>query len=101
MNTSINLESVKMQLNSLAQFVNRYKAIAFFLVITTLYGFIIWRINVLSTAPASQEAIAEVEKAATQPRINEATIKKMESLQDNSVRVQTLFNDARNNPFEE
>lgn len=90
-----------MQLNSLAQFVNRYKAIAFFLVITTLYGFIIWRINVLSTAPASQEAIAEVEKAATQPRINEATIKKMESLQDNSVRVQTLFNDARNNPFEE
>ncbi len=101
MNASLSLDSAKKQLSSLVELANRYKAIAFFVIITTLYGFIVWRINVLSTAVPSQEAIAEVESAATQPRINETTIKKMESLQDNSVRVQTLFNDARNNPFEE
>jgi hypothetical protein len=101
MNKSLNLDSAKKQFNSLLRLANRYKAIAFFIIITTLYGFIVWRINVLSTAVPSQEAIAEVENAATQPRINETTIEKMESLQDNSVRVQTLFNDARNNPFEE
>ena len=101
MNATLDISSVKKQLQSLMVLANRYKAIAFFLIITSLYGFIIWRINVLSTAPPSQEAVAEVEKAATQPRINQATIEKMESLQDNSVRVQTLFNDARSNPFEE
>lgn len=101
MNSSLNIDSVKKQFHSLAGLANRYKAIAFFVIITTLYGFIIWRINVLSTALPSQEAIAEVENAATQPRINETTIQKMESLQDNSVRVQTIFNDARSNPFEE
>lgn len=101
MNSSISTASVKKQLHSFARIANRYKAIAFFLIITSLYGFIIWRINVLSTAPPSEETIAEVQKAARQPTIRKETIQKMESLQDNSVRVQTLFNEARSNPFDE
>lgn len=79
-----------------------YKAFLFFLALATLYGFIIWRINVLSNAPPSQSDILSASKQAPiQPHIDPATVSKIQSLQDNSVNVQSLFNQARQNPFQE
>lgn len=98
---SIDIASVKKRILALLRFVNRYKAIMFFLLIAGLYGFILWRINNLSNIPASEADVAELQNAAKQPHIKPETITRLRSLQDNSVRVQTLFSETRNNPFNE
>lgn len=98
---TINTASVKKRILVILRLANRYKALLFFLLIAGLYGFILLRINSLSNIPASETDVAELQNAAKQPHIKEATITRLRSLQDNSVRVQTLFSETRNNPFNE
>jgi len=91
--------SISAGLGGLFKRVRAYKAIIFFLVVASLYGYIIWRINVYSNAPANQNE--ETAQIAAQPHIDPSTVQKMQELQNNSVNVQALFNEARQNPFQE
>jgi hypothetical protein len=87
------------RLRAAGRTIGSYKAFIFFLIVAALYSFIVWRINVFSNTPAStSEASAQ---AAAQPHIDPATVAKIQSLQDNSVNVQSLFDAARQNPFQE
>lgn len=83
------------------RFAAQYRVFILFLVISGLYGFIIWRINVLAVATPTQAEVQTAQQENSTPRINQTVVEKMMSLKDNSVRVQTLFEDARNNPFSE
>jgi len=100
-NVSINLDSVKKPFFGVFKWLNRYRNILFFLLLTSLYGYIVWRINVLSTAPPSTSDVVSAQQSTETPQISAETVQKLQSLQDNSVRVQALFNDARQNPFQE
>ncbi|HSX05753.1 MAG TPA: hypothetical protein VLF69_04760 [Candidatus Saccharimonadales bacterium] len=98
-NGGINLASLGTAFSGVGRKIGAYRAFLFFLAVMVLYSFIVWRINVFSNTPASQS-----EKAAqttAQPHIDPATVAKMQNLQDNSVSVQTLFDQARQNPFHE
>lgn len=44
-------------------------------------------------------SVATTEESSKSLRIDKSTVDKLNSLQDNSVQVQAIFNDARNNPF--
>lgn len=98
-NISINLKDIPVQLGAVARKVSAYKVFIFFLVAASLYGYILWRINVYSNAPASTSE--ESSKSTPQPHIDAGTVQKIQSLQDNSVSVQSLFDAARQNPFQE
>lgn len=98
-NGNIDLSSIGPSLRTLSRRIGAYKAFIFFLAVAALYGFILWRINVFSNAPADQSE--EQAQTTAQPHIDPATVAKIKSLQDNSVSVQTLFDSARNNPFQE
>jgi hypothetical protein len=78
---------------------NAYRVLIFFLAVATLYGYIVWRINTFSNAPASTSE--ETAQTSAQPHIDPVTVQKIESLKDNSVNVQSLFDSARDNPFQE
>lgn len=95
----LNVSGIPAQLGAAAQKVGAYRAFIFFLAVASLYGFIVWRINVLSNTPAS--AAGQTANTTAQPHIDPATVAKIQSLQDNSVNVQTLFDAARENPFQE
>lgn len=102
MSNQITMDSLKEGSLSLLRVVNKYRGLIFFLILASLYGFIIWRINTLSNAPPSQSDIAAAKQnAAATPKLDEASARAINSLKDNSVRVQTLFESARNNPFNE
>jgi hypothetical protein len=77
----------------------KYSLLAFIIFVAALYGFVFLRINSLRNIEPSQTDVSSQVQAANIPRINEDVVKQLKSLQDNSVSVQTLFNDARNNPF--
>jgi hypothetical protein len=93
------LNSMSAALGGTLQKLRSYQGFIFFLVVAALYGFILWRINVYSNIQANQSV--ENATASAQPHIDASTVQKMQQLQDNSVSVQALFNQARQNPFQE
>ncbi len=101
MNSPLNTASLKKSISRFLHFLNVYKGLVFFLLLTSLYGYIVWRINVLSSAPPTSVDVANAQDSIEVPKIPQATVIKIEGLKDNSVRVQALFNQARDNPFQE
>lgn len=98
--SELSLKELRPLLYKALRLAGRYSAILFFLLITTVYGFVIMRINTLVNAQPSQSDIDAQTKSTAVPRVDPKVAEQLESLQDNSVNVQTLFNQARNNPFQ-
>lgn len=101
MNANLDIHTLVKYFQKWLRVLNTYRNFIFFLLLTSLYGYIVWRINVLSTAPPSTTDVANAQQNVQLPRIPESTVQKLQGLQDNSVRVQALFNAARQNPFKE
>lgn len=73
---------------------------AFLIFVGLIYGFLFLRIGTLvNTQPSDADVSAQV-KAAKIPYIDEKVVDQLKALQDNSVSVQTLFNEQRTNPFQ-
>lgn len=100
-NSNLDLKTIEYSAGKLFGSVNRYRSFIFFLLLTSLYGYIVWRINVLSSAPPSTADVTTAQQNAPLSGIPETTVEKLQGLEDNSVRVQSLFNDARQSPFQE
>ncbi len=79
----------------------RYSGILFFVLVAIVYGFVILRINTLSSAQPSTGDITAQSKTSAVPKIDPKVINQIQSLKDNSTNVQTLFEQARGNPFQE
>ncbi|HJQ09365.1 MAG TPA: hypothetical protein VJ836_07865 [Candidatus Saccharimonadales bacterium] len=57
--------------------------------------------NTMSTAAVDESKVTEQVQALATPRIDEDAIKQLQTLKDNSVNVQALFDESRTNPFQE
>ncbi|HUY85146.1 MAG TPA: hypothetical protein VMU97_01380 [Candidatus Dormibacteraeota bacterium] len=95
------LKSIPELLNTIVRRVGRYRVLIFLLAMVVVYGFIFTRINTLGNAQPSAEAIAAQNNPIKKAHIDKSVIKQLESLRDNNVNVQALFEQARNNPFQE
>ncbi len=81
--------------------VHSYAALLFIIFVIVIYGFLTWRIAYYSQLEPSQTDVMTELKTAGVPNVNPEVIKKIEQLKDNSVTVQALFDQARDNPFQE
>ena len=84
----------------LAEF-RRFSVFLFLGLVAVLYGFVLLRINILNSAQPTDVSVSNQVKAAQVPRIDQTTVKQLESLQSNNVNVQALFNEARSDPFQQ
>jgi len=92
----------KQLLNNVSQALKKvkpYSLLIFLVFVVALYGIVFLKINQLTNAQPSSDAVSSQVKAAKLTRIDPAVLDKLQSLQDNSVSVQSLFEQARNNPF--
>lgn len=96
----MNITALQEQLHPLAKRLVRFRVLLCVLVVVIAYGFIIWRIDTLSNAQPDQSAVAS-QATSSAPHIDQATVNKVKQLQDNSVNVQVLFSQTRQNPFHE
>lgn len=99
-NIELNSESLRQLGKGLLAGFLRYSTILFFVLVAAVYGFIVLRINLLSSAQPSQSDIDAQTTSTPVPRIDPKVAEQLQQLKDNSVNVQTLFQEARNNPFE-
>ncbi|HEX5797186.1 MAG TPA: hypothetical protein VFX86_02235 [Candidatus Saccharimonadales bacterium] len=73
----------------------------FIVVITVLIGFLIFEINRLTTKEPSIEQITQQQQIIKRPKIDQETIDKIERLKDRNIAAQSLFEEARDNPFQD
>lgn len=78
----------------------RYRAVLFIVLIALIYAFLLLRIHALDNVPAGSSSSA-APSAKPAPHVDKTVVSQLKQLQDNSVNVQALFNDARQNPFQE
>lgn len=85
----------------LLQKLRPYVGVMIFLLLAATYGFIIMRINSLSNPAVDPSAVLTEVTATPTPRIDANAAEQLQSLKDNNVNVQTLFEEGRTNPFQE
>src|SRR5437868_4884357 len=76
----------------------KYSFAAFLVFIALIYGFVLFRINTLGNSQPTDSDVSNQVKASQTPHIDQSVVKQLESLKDNSVSVQALFDQARSNP---
>ncbi|MBC7581855.1 hypothetical protein H7097_03250 [Aeromicrobium sp.] len=97
----MNLESFKEKVLDFIENVKRYTVILFCLFFAVIYGFIVYRVQVLNSSEPSLTDVATKSQTASVPHIDPKVLSQLQQLQDNSVSVKTLFSDLRSNPFQE
>jgi hypothetical protein len=93
-------DELQASLIDFAQKLNRYKVLIIIVLVVSIYGFLIWRIDSLNNVQPSSDAVTAQVNPLRTAHIDKQTISQLESLRDNSVNVQSLFDQARNNPFQ-
>lgn len=97
----LNAGSIKDRLAKGIHTARKYAVVLFTLFLIIIYGFLGWRIITLQQAEPDPSLVTAELKTVGVPKIDQDAIDKIEKLQDNSVSVKTLFDDARRNPFQE
>ncbi|HET6924431.1 MAG TPA: hypothetical protein VFH39_01205 [Candidatus Saccharimonadales bacterium] len=94
------IQSILDKLRDFTDNVKRYLPVLFVVLLLVIYGFLMMQITALSN-PEPPSGSSTPEATAQVPRINPALVKQLQSLQDNSTNVKALFDQARQNPFQE
>jgi hypothetical protein len=97
-NNDINISSLRESIQDVGHKLSRYTFMFFILFLAALYGFVLYRVNTLAAADPTQDVNQVISKT---PHIDKEVVTQLEDLKDNSVSVQTLFDEARSNPFQE
>jgi predicted negative regulator of RcsB-dependent stress response len=79
----------------------KYAVALFLLFLLVIYSYLGWRVVSLDQIKPDQSAVSSKLQTAGVPHIDQDALNKIQQLQDNSVQVQTLFDQARSNPFQE
>lgn len=98
---NLNLTQLIDKLSGLLQTAKRYAPLLFCAFVALVYIFIVYRVQVLNSAEPNASDVANQSRTAQVPHIDPRVLDQLQSLQDNSVSVQALFDQARANPFQE
>lgn len=79
----------------------KYSTILIIFVVLTLFGFVFYRIGYFNTLEPSEASIEEKLLTVQRPKIDKTIVEKLEDLEAQNIQVQSLFNQARENPFRE
>src|SRR5579864_2776908 len=101
MNKGLDLKSVK--LNSLAaKILSRYgKHIGFAVVVIVLLTYVYAVLKISSLSRAEPAPSQTTNSSSLVPHVNQQAIDRIQALENNSPQIHSLFEQARNNPFQE
>lgn len=79
----------------------KYVVFIFIILVLSVYGYLVFHISSLAKAEPDESAITERLKTVQRPKIDKDALNKVQQLEDQNIQVQTLFQQARENPFTE
>lgn len=98
---NIEVKDLGEKLIALTGSLKKYLVFIFIMIVLSVYGYLVFYINVLATTEPDEDLVTERLKTVQRPRIDENALNKIKQLEDQNVQVQTLFQEARDNPFVE
>lgn len=100
-NINFDLKSILKTLKSFGTKLQQYLVFIFIITIVGLYGFLVFQISLASQKEPSQDEIDTQLISAKQLKIDQESIDKIIKLKDQNIAIQSLFEKARENPFQE
>ncbi len=98
---NINLKAIISKLLPVLDRIKKYGAFSVFIIVLGVYAFLILSIDRMSQVEPSEAAVQEKLQTVQVPKLDQATLNKINDLRDQNVQVKALFDQARNNPFAE
>lgn len=80
---------------------NKYRNFIALIFVLVIFGFIFYRIGYFNNLEPSEQNIEEKIQTIQRPKIDTSIVEKLENLEQQNIPVQALFNQARENPFNE
>lgn len=81
--------------------VQKHLAFIFVLVVLLSYVFVVWKISSLATVEPTPEEESAALAATAIPKVNKKAVAQIEALESTNAELHSLFEQARNNPFQE
>lgn len=97
----MNASVIASKLQPIIGYAKRYRVILFTLFFLGMYGFLIYQISVLAQSEPDSAAVGESLSTVKRLQIDQDSIDKVLELEEQNVEVKTLFQQARQNPFNE
>lgn len=98
---NISIDSFSQKFAKLKKSLAHNSTFLYVLIVLVAYTFLVVRINILNRSEPTDEAVAEKLQSVQRPKLEPELLKKIQDLQDQNVEVQSLFKQARDNPFSE
>ena|SRR3989344_1969807 len=97
----IDIKDILAKISPILQLIRRYIVFIYVVALLIILCFFVFRINQLSHIMPTDDAVNEKLQTVQRPRIDQAVLDKIQELQNQNIQVQSLFNEARSNPFSE
>lgn len=101
MKNSLNLKSLLPWVKKGRQEVIRHAVFLAIFSVLLIYVLLVWKINSLANAEPTASAVTAEQAKTTVPKIDKNAIKQIQNLEQTNTQVKSLFDEARNNPFQE
>ncbi|MBI4033628.1 hypothetical protein HY379_01380 [Candidatus Saccharibacteria bacterium] len=100
-NLDLDLKNLLPKLKKLGQKLTAHLPFIVIMFVLLVYLLVVWQIRGLVTAEPAPEDESLALTSSNIPKIDKDAILQIQSLEQNSPQVRALFNEARNNPFNE
>ncbi len=100
-NLNLDFKSLLPKLKKAEQPLSRHAVFIAIIVVLLIYSFVVLKINTLSNAEPTPDAETTALAKSTVPKINQSAIQSIQSLESTNTQVRSLFEQARDNPFQE
>lgn len=101
LNLNFDLKDIPAKLRSLLIYLKKYAVFICVIAVLGIFVFLVWRIQYYATIePTDSDVINKVNELNT-PRLDQESVNKILLLEDQNIEVKALFNQARQNPFQE
>ena len=101
MKKQLDIKPFKSKLQKLAKLEAKHATFAGTLLVLIIYLFIVWQISQLSTADPNDTGQTTAQAESSLPKVDTEAIKQIQELEHRNSQIKSLFNGARNNPFQE
>src|SRR3982751_2407129 len=96
---NIDIRAIKKQVAKFTKAESKHAAFIGIMIVLIFYLIMVWKISGLATAEPSSDDTAVAQSKI--PKIDKKAVSQILNLEQNNTQVHSLFNQARNNPFQE
>jgi hypothetical protein len=95
----LDIKAIKKQVAKFTKAESKHAAFLGIIIVLLMYLVMVWKISGLATAELSDDAAAIAQSNI--PKVDKKAVNQILNLEQSNTQVHSLFNQARNNPFQE